>query len=334
MEPPTSGRPPPPTWWLAAYAAVCFQGLIAWTGDVPRRKVHRIAFAFLMGGLIAFAWSPDVWAREKELRITFLDVGQGDSAVIETPGGQVILVDGGGVLPYPRESWQRRRKESDSGRDVVVPYLKYRGIRSIDYLVITHGDADHVGGLAAVAERFPVRRVIRSPPGAGGDGAAAPAVAEGSRSEGVRGLAGKRLVPGARDFLAVPPPGAGGSAGEQTNDDSVVFLLSAYGRSVLMTGDIEERAEREIAAAWDLPSVDWLKVAHHGSRTSTHPAWLKEVDPVHAVISVGEKNRFGHPAPEVIRRLEEQNAAIWRTDRRGAVTVASPLRAGCGWKRC
>src|SRR5690606_41272316 len=77
--------------------------------------------------------------------------------------GQVILVDGGGVLPYPRESWQRRRKESDSGRDVVVPYLKYRGIRSIDYLVITHGDTDHVGGLAAVAERFPVRRVMRSP---------------------------------------------------------------------------------------------------------------------------------------------------------------------------
>lgn len=313
--------PPPPTWWLAAYVAVCFQGLIAWTGDVPRRKVHRIAFAFLMGGLIAFAWSPDVWAREKELRITFLDVGQGDSAVIETPGGQVILVDGGGVLPYPRESWQRRRKESDSGRDVVVPYLKYRGIRSIDYLVITHGDADHVGGLAAVAERFPVRRVIRSP--------REPAEMERRllrllRDRGAKVYAASRgsgwsLEPEISwQFLhpepVVPP-------GEQTNDDSVVFLLSAYGRSVLMTGDIEERAEREIAAAWDLPSVDWLKVAHHGSRTSTHPAWLKEVDPVHAVISVGEKNRFGHPAPEVIRRLEEQNAAIWRTDRHGAVTV-------------
>jgi len=88
-----------------------------------------------------------------------------------------------------------------------------------------------------------------------------------------------------------------------------------------MTGDIEEEAEREIAAAWNLPSVDWLKVAHHGSRTSTHPAWLEAVDPNHAVISVGEKNRFGHPAPEVLRRLEERGTIVWRTDRHGAVTV-------------
>ena len=237
--------PPPPTWWLAAYVAVCFQGLIAWTGDVPRRKVHRIAFAFLMGGLIAFAWSPDVWAREKELRITFLDVGQGDSAVIETPGGQVILVDGGGVLPYPRESWQRRRKESDSGRDVVVPYLKYRGIRSIDYLVITHGDADHVGGLAAVAERFPVRRVIRSP--------REPAEMERRllrllRDRGAKVYAASRgsgwsLEPGISwQFLhpepVVPP-------GEQTNDDSVVFLLSATG------GGVDDRGYRGESGAGD-----------------------------------------------------------------------------------
>src|SRR5690606_15389540 len=109
-----------------------------------------------------------------------------------------------------------------------------------------------------------------------------------------------------------------------------VFLLYAYGRTVLMTGDIEERAEREIAAAWDLPPVDWLKVAHHGSRTSTHPAWLKETRPAHAVISVGENNRFGHPAPEVLQRLKAGNSGsghpthpAWLKARRPAQAVIS-----------
>ena len=108
---------------------------------------------------------------------------------------------------------------------------------------------------------------------------------------------------------------------EQTNDDSVVFLLYAYGRSVLMTGDIEERAEREIAATWDLPSVDWLKVAHHGSRTSTHPAWLKEVIRPCGDLRGGEKplrppGAGGDPAAG-----GDRASAVWRTDRHGAVTV-------------
>jgi competence protein ComEC len=313
---------PPPAWWLVAYAVVCFQGLVAWTGDVRRRTVHRIAFALLMLGLVVFAWSPDAFAREKEVRIAFLDVGQGDCAVIETPGGQVILVDGGGVLPFSREAWQRRREEYDVGREVVVPYLKYRGIREIDYLVITHGDADHVGGLMAVVERFPVRRVIRNPQAPGTE--MERRLMQMLKDQGAKVYTAPRgtgwsLEPGiAWQFLH---PEQAVVSGEKTNDDSVVFLLSAYGRTVLMTGDIEEEAEREIAAAWNLPSVDWLKVAHHGSRTSTHPAWLEAVDPNHAVISVGEKNRFGHPAPEVLRRLEERGTIVWRTDRHGAVTV-------------
>lgn len=313
---------PPPAWWMAAYALVCFQGLIAWTGDVRRRALHRTAFALMMSGLLAFAWLPDALSREKELRITFLDVGQGDCAVIETPGGQVILVDGGGQLPFPREAWQRRREVYDAGREVVVPYLKYRGIRKIDYLVITHGDADHAGGLAAVAERFPVRRVIV--------GLHAPGTEMERRLMRVLEDKGAKLFKASRgrgwplepgvswQFLH---PGREFSPGGKTNDHSVVFLLSAYGRTVLMPGDIEEEAEREIAAAWNLPPVDLLKVAHHGSRTSTQPVWLEEVDPVHAVISVGEKNRFGHPSPEVLRRLEERGTMVWRTDRHGAVTV-------------
>lgn len=313
---------PPPVWWLAAYAAVCFQGLFAWTGEVRRRALHRTAFLLLMLGLVAFAWSPEALAREREVRIAFLDVGQGDCAVIETPGGQVILVDGGGTLPVPRQDWQRRRKEHDTGRDVVIPYLKYRGIRRIDYLVITHGDADHVGGLAAVVERFPVRRVIRNPhpPGSEVERRLMRLLADrGAEVYTAPRGSGGSLEPGvAWQFLH---PGREVSTGEATNDDSVVFLLYAYGRTVLMTGDIEERAEREIAAAWDLPPVDWLKVAHHGSRTSTHPAWLKETRPAHAVISVGENNRFGHPAPEVLQRLKEQGTRVWRTDRHGAVTV-------------
>ncbi|MBN2908579.1 DNA internalization-related competence protein ComEC/Rec2 [Polycladomyces sp. WAk] len=312
----------PPSWiWCAAYAAVCVYALYAWTGNALYPRRHRWCSLALLTGLIFYSYHP--FYGGMEARITFLDVGQGDCAVIETPKGQVIVVDGGGMPSFPQKSWQRRQYSYDVGENTVVPYLRFRGIRQIDYLIMTHGDTDHIGGLQTVAEQFPVRFVLRNP--------------HPPRTETERKLVRTLIEQGARTVTPSPgtawtlepgvawqflhPDPAHLATDERTNNDSIVFLLQIQRFRLLMTGDIEQEAEADLMGKWRFPPVDVLKVAHHGSRTSTGESWLAQVRPGFAVISVGRHNRFGHPAPEVIRRLQSHRIRVYRTDRHGAVTI-------------
>ncbi|MDR6225093.1 DNA internalization-related competence protein ComEC/Rec2 [Desmospora profundinema] len=318
----------PPSWgWIALYAITCGGLLGGITGGplVRRRMLPGALVLILILGW--WVWLPAGWSKG-ELRITFLDVGQGDCAVIETPENRVIVVDGGGTLPFSREDWQQRRRDYEVGRDVVVPYLKYRGIRRIDELVLSHGDADHIGGIRAVARRFPVKQVIRNghPPQSGLEeelmeilfsrGASVRVPDVGTAWEVEAGIHLQFLHPGE-------------DLGSDPNNDSVVFLLTAFDRHILMTGDIEEEAERQIIRRWELPPLDLLKVAHHGSRTSTGQVWLDHSRPRMAIISAGRNNRYGHPSPEVVERLQMRDIPLWRTDRDGAVTF---ILNKSGWR--
>ncbi|SDC73566.1 competence protein ComEC [Melghirimyces thermohalophilus] len=315
---------PLPGWWLAGYGVAALYLLWAFTGGGLRRARHGWKASACCLFLLLFSLKPGMWS-EDALRITFLDVGQGDAAVIETPEGQVIVVDGGGRLPWEKEPWQRRREPYDVGERVLVPYLKYRGIREIDWMVMTHGDADHIGGLTAVAERFPVKRVLRTSTPAKG-----PLESQSLRKMKEKGIPvfvpepGRvyRLEEGVQWQFLHPSHPAGESRLEERNDQSLVFLLTAYGRRILMTGDVEKAGEEDMLMRWHLPQVDLLKVAHHGSRTSTGEKWLQAVQPQEAVISVGGNNRYGHPSSQVLDRLKAQGARIWRTDLNGAVIVS------------
>lgn len=312
----------PPSWiWCTAYAAACLYALYAWTGNALHPHRHRWCSAVLLTGLICYSYYP--FHGETEARITFLDVGQGDCTVIETPQGQVIVVDGGGMPSFPQKSWQRRQHPYDVGEKTVIPYLRFRGIRQIDYLIMTHGDADHIGGLQTVAEQFPVRVVLRNPhpPRTSTERRLMRTLIEhGTHIAAPSSGTAWTLEPGvARQFLHPDP--AHLSTDGRTNNDSIVFLLQIQHFRLLMTGDIEQEAEADMMRKWRFPSVDVLKVAHHGSRTSTGESWLAHVRPDFAVISVGRHNRFGHPAPEVIRRLQTHRIHVWRTDRDGAVTI-------------
>lgn len=318
----------PPSWgWIALYAGTCWGVLVGLTGGrLLRRRLLPGALALLL--LLGWwVWVPAGWGKG-ELRITFLDVGQGDSVVIETPGNRVIVVDGGGMLPFPREEWQQRRRPFEVGRDVLVPYLKYRGIRKVDVMVLSHGDADHIGGLRAVAEQFPIARVIRN-------GHPPQSQLETELMEALYEAGASIQVPQAGTVWEVEPgiywqflhPGE--SLGESPNNDSVVFLLTAFGQQILMTGDIEAEAEQAILRRWKLPPVDLMKVAHHGSRTSTGKDWLEATQPRMTLISAGRNNRYGHPSPEVVERIEEHGIPLWRTDLHGAVTF---IWDGADWR--
>lgn len=245
-------------------------------------------------------------------------MGQGDAAVIESPSGQVVLVDGGGW------SGTNERIGEDPGHRVVVPFLRSRGIGTVDWLIPTHPDNDHVQGLIAVVERLTVRKALTY---------GHPDTSENYNSL-LKALA-QRNIPiqiarrgqhidlgsGARLEILHPTdhPITGGHS--PTNANSIVLRL-VYGRTrILFTGDAEEATEDSLLASGLALSADILKVGHHGSKYSTSDRFLTAVRPRAAIISASKNNTFGHPSKEVLERLTLGGVEIFRTDHQGAITV-------------
>lgn len=231
-----------------------------------------------------------------EAWITTLDVGQGLSVLVRTASRTLLYDAGPGFGP-----------EADSGGRIVAPVLRGAGIERLDLLVLSHEDSDHLGGALTVLETFQVDALASSLAPAHALHAFAPAAA--------RCAAGARWEwDGVRfEFLH---PGAGRRAARR-NDESCVLRIAAAGGSFLLTGDIERAAELELAKA--NPRTDVLLVPHHGSRTSSSEAFIAAVSPRWAIAAAGYRNRFGHPAREVLERYRDAGVEVLRTDLDGAV---------------
>lgn len=257
-----------------------------------------------------------------KLEVTALDVAQGDALLVVSPHGRTMLIDGGGA--FAGFGQQERRERSDPGEEAVSPYLWSRGLQRLDIVALTHAHQDHIGGLAAILENFRVGRLwigreVASP--------AQAALEELARSKGVPIEHERRG--GALDWDGVqmrilwPEIAPEETATGPKNNDSLVLRL-AYGRRViLLPGDIEKQAEREIVAETpgDGLRADVLKVGHHGSKNSTMEEFLERVRPQIAVVSAGAENPYGHPSPEALERLEQAGVRVLRTDRSGAIHV-------------
>ncbi len=283
----------------------------------PPLPARRVAFAVPASLVILTYWS-GFQRREPPLRFTFIDVGQGDCLLVETPDGARMLVDGGGMVSHPGES----APDFDVGEETVVPYLRRRGIERLDVVALSHPHDDHVGGLGAVIESIPTRLVIES--GERGD---TPPYIHFNEAVHNHHIPDQTVSAGAAfqlgretrvEVLAPQPPFFRGTHSD-FNNNSVVLLLRYRQFTALLTGDIEQEAEARLLPQFG--PVDLLKVAHHGSRFATSEEFVKRTHPKVAVASVGEWNTFGHPNPDVIRRLERNGAKVYRTDRDGAVTV-------------
>jgi competence protein ComEC len=303
-------RVPDAGWVVSAIAAA---GILVMLLAV--RRSRKVAWAgagllFASAAVAAFYVPPPAVVQGK-LEVTAIDVGQGDSLLIISPQGRAMLVDGGGsVGPV--------RGEFDFGEDVVSPYLWSRGLGGLDVIVLTHAHDDHIGGLKRAIENFHPRElwvgINPETPALHELYAAAAAARVSVRNH----VAGEEFDwSGTRVRVLAPPPDWHTKA-RPMNDDSLAFLISFGQTRALLAGDLEKKMERFVAA--ESPHADLLKVAHHGSATSTTPELLAAVEPRFAVISVGYRNSFGHPRAVVLQRLQNAQVLTYRTDLMGAVT--------------
>lgn len=250
-------------------------------------------------------------------KITFLDVGQGDTTVIQSRGNrEIYLIDTGGKLSFQTEAWKQTKPKVNATYSV-IPYLKGEGIHTITGLFLTHGDTDHMGDAASLLSQFHVQTLF---------------LAKGSQDHPnikrlLRAFPHQRVelltvdqVIGERFTIHVLSP-LQLSKGE--NNDSLVLYTTIAKQRVLLTGDLEKSGELDLLKRYPSLSVDLLKIGHHGSKTSTDPTFVAAIQPKVAIISVGRNNRYHHPHQETLHVLDQEQIKTLRTDQRGMIQYRS-----------
>ncbi|HEB84673.1 MAG TPA: MBL fold metallo-hydrolase, partial [Bacteroidetes bacterium] len=284
------------------WAALLAAAVLAWFAPrISRAPLPASALAVLSVACI-IVWAP-LWLPAGVVKLGVLDVGQGDGVLIRR-GDRAVVIDGGAM-----ESSALRRQ------------LRMTGVKRVALWVLTHGDADHAGAAIKIAGLVPIDVALVGP-GTAGDAAGAEALRALGRA-GVplyTGAAGTRAGLGSLGTLTVLSPPRGEDL-ERTSDNdlSLVLRWEIDGAGALFPGDASSDVEERLLQSGSAPEVDLLLAAHHGSRYSTSERWLEATSPEVAVISCGRNNPYGHPAPEVVRRLVERGVEIHRTDREGAV---------------
>jgi len=317
--------------------------------SLPLKPIMRagaclVTLVLLWGSWWMWGYQP-AWL-DRNAYVQFLDVGQGDSMLVRTGTGKHLLVDTGGTVSFrkPGDEWRERRDPYEIGRKLIVPLLRERGVRRLDALVLTHLDADHVGGAEAVLRDVPVDAIIWN--GTWKDNDLTERLFRAAEARGIPVYAvrsGERWTLDSSTSLEVLYPMGGNTVDaddsshplplpelDEQNELSVVLRMTLYGRTFLLTGDLEAPGEKRIVAKemsrsegaqllLTPPAVDVMKVAHHGSKTSTSAEWLAWWHPANSVISVGRNNLYGHPHPTVVERIAEEGSLLLRTDEDGEI---------------
>ncbi|WP_341320764.1 DNA internalization-related competence protein ComEC/Rec2 [Solibacillus sp. FSL H8-0523] len=280
-----------------------------------RAKTIKIAMMLLIPA-IAFHFQTSM---HQDVKIAFVNVGQGDCIVIELPYRKsVILIDAGGLLRFGQEQWKERDTPYEVGRQVVVPYLKGRGIQKIDTFVLTHADADHVEGAEEVLREVRASEVHVTPNSLE-NAVMADFLQEAAKTNTiiVEKMAGDGWQIGDVRFDYIWPH----ETHYEGNNDSLVLLVRQGAFKALFTGDLEKEGEADIVRLYgeSIANVDLLKAGHHGSKTSSIEEFVEKTYPKFVVFMAGENNRYQHPNSDVVNRFEQRNIPYLTTGYDGTI---------------
>ncbi len=303
---------------LSIWSSLSFYVAVAILINIGRREVRKLCIILTL--LLAVIWlyrSIIVQSQENILRLTFLDVGQGDAIFIEYPDGKNMLIDAG-----------PKTFSADAGTRFIIPFLKYKSISRINTLILSHPDADHLGGVPTILRKFRVDQIMDA-----GLPCKSALCAEYTHLIDSLSLSRTMLHAGLKinlsedlRFYILNPLHRSFSEGKpmSLNNRSVVMKVVYGETSILLTGDAEQKTEELLVSEYgNILKSNLLKVAHHGSITGTSVKYLSTVEPDLAVISVGANNKFHHPSPDVLQRLDATGCKYYRTDELGAVVMES-----------
>lgn len=257
---------------------------------------------------------------DPSIEVSFISVGQGDATVIELPHQQgVVLIDAGGLLRFDQEFWKQSDAPFEVGREVIVPFLKGRGIRQIDTFVWTHADSDHIEGAEEILEEIKVEE-IHVTPGAIHQPTLQDALqtAVTQKINITEQIADTTWQVGNTQFMYVSPQ----DTNYEGNDDSLVLYMKHGLLTALFTGDLEKDGEEDILKKYEgMQNLGMLKAGHHGSKTSSSLDFITKLTPAITIFSAGKNNRYGHPHQEIVDRFKENNLPTLTTAEVGSVHV-------------
>jgi len=272
------------------------------------KKIKQKKYRYLLLYLLLFMFHSNLFSIYPE--VTFLDVGQGDSYLIELPYNKGnILIDTGGVISY-KEEWAKRKSPYSIGLDTIIPYLKKRGIKKLNYLILTHGDHDHMGEAINLVNNFKVEKVIFNNDTFNDLELNLVKILKEKNIKYYKNMKSISLDKNKLHFL-------NNELYDNENDNSNVIYTELNNHKFLFMGDAGVEVEKNIIEKYNLQNIDVLKVGHHGSKTSSGKKFINEINPEYGVISVGKNNRYGHPNDGVLENLEDSN--IYRTDQDGSI---------------
>jgi competence protein ComEC len=269
-----------------------------------KKEIKKVIFCFIV--LSITVYSMDMYRNINDIIVDFIDVGQGDSALLRYRGNNILIDAGGSAF-----------SDFDIGENITLPYLIKSGVNELDALIISHYHDDHYKGSKAIIENLQVDKIISS---------------KYPTEEEFLKIIDKNNIPlytvnSSNDiflddklYIDILWPIDNNVLDDNENNNSLVCLVNANGFRLLFTGDIEKEVEQQLLRK-NIGEVDLLKVAHHGSNTSSHPEFIDELDPKISIISVGENNFYGHPSKQTLQTLLDVNSSIYRTDEMGLISV-------------
>ena len=265
--------------------------------------------------LVVLALHKNIIYFDNSLKVTVIDVGQGDSIFVKLPNNSSnVLIDTGGIISYNNLEWQKKNKEYSISKDKIIPYLKSVGINKLDVLILTHGDYDHMGDAVNLIDSFKVDKVIFNC----GD-------FNDLEQELIKVLDKKKI----KYYFCIKELNIDkyklqflntGIYDDENTSSSVIYLNYAMYKFLFM-GDAGKEREDDILEKYMLKDIDFLKVGHHGSNTSSSEGFISSIAPKYSFISVGKNNIYGHPNESVLDVLEKNNSKIYRTDEDGSIEI-------------